>query len=321
MLGIGVGLGVLWARAATADDRHDHLTPSISPLEGLTHLARGVPRTDVLDHACERASCRGTYVKHYFYPARAGEVVQLHVEGSTGPRYTMSALTMSLPRCHGAVESGKVSTCGWDRPMAEDTEVYIHFEADRPGYQIRLVVEGGGDGAAGRYAPVADRTTASAPPAARRSQIKALRLGALGTYASSSAEGLPSHTGKGMGLRLGYGVSDQAELFLGYDSVRRDEEYDVDGFGLGGRYYLKDRTVPLRPYLEASLWSLDREAPDSTREGDSGTALGAGAGVLFFASPFLSVDGGLFVQSEGYEVAPATTVGLRFGVSGHLGGR
>lgn len=306
--------------------------PSRNPMEGLTHLKRNDSRSDGVSIACERASCKGKYVREYFYYARKGDIVSLRVEGTPGTRFVMSG-GYSLPACADTLQPNKISICGWDEPMKEDTEVYIRVQAGAPGHQVRLQISGNPQKTTTVAPPVATTSTSSptaayaradVPPAKpRRSKIAGLRAGlSFAALHSSFDEIDDSDSGKGLNLRAAYGATEQLEIFLGYDHDRRaDEQYKVSGYTFGVRYYAKDETVAVRPYLEGALGPRERVVESGDIEiSDSTTAYGVGGGAMFFASPILSVDAGLFLQKEGFESSPTTTYGARLGFSLHIGG-
>lgn len=306
--------------------------PSRNPMEGLTHLKRNDSRSDGVSIACERASCKGKYVREYFYYARKGDIVSLRVEGTPGTRFVMSG-GFSLPVCSDTLQPNKISICSWDEPMKKDMEVYISLEASAPGHQVRLQISGNPQTTTTVAPPVATTSTSSptaayapadVPPAKpRRSKIAGLRAGlSFAALHSSFDEIEDSDSGKGVNLRAAYGATEQLEIFLGYDNdSRADEQYKVSGYTVGVRYYAKDETVAVRPYLEGALGPRERVVESGDIEiSDSTTTYGVGGGAMFFASPILSVDAGLFLQKEGFKSSPTTTYGARLGFSLHIGG-
>ncbi len=125
----------------------------------------------------------------------------------------------------------------------------------------------------------------AAPPVAQ-SDLRGFMLG-LNFNGGVAGTGLPSgnRASAGLGVTLGYGVSDRLTLF-----TRGDYAYSSTYLDVGARYSFGAAPGALRPYVEGAFTGVG-----ALRGGArfSGTALTGGAGVEYFLSPNLGMDAGM----------------------------
>ncbi len=87
---------------------------------------------------------------------------------------------------------------------------------------------------------------AAAPAAAQQGPVVGIDL--KGSSIQANGSGVDPASGAGVGLTLGYGLSDAFSLF-----VRGDMAYRAAYLDLGARYRLGAPTAALRPYVQGSL--------------------------------------------------------------------
>lgn len=91
--------------------------------------------------------------------------------------------------------------------------------------------------------------------------------------------------GAGLGLSLGYGVSDALSFF-----VRGNLAYRSGHFDLGARYTFGGADAALRPYVEAAATRAGTLQDDFRSDGTGATV---GAGVEYFATRHVALDVGV----------------------------
>ena len=139
--------------------------------------------------------------------------------------------------------------------------------------------------------------------------IGAHTTAALGTTIRPSGEVTPFETapGVGGGVRVGYAFTSRLMAWAGADIVKQGERtFGTDGsFALthveaGARYSFPIPRQRFRPYLTASIahralgtTAVDQVSGEKLDLGFSGTSFGAGAGVEYFLSPAMAIDGGV----------------------------
>ena len=103
-------------------------------------------------------------------------------------------------------------------------------------------------------------------------------------------------TGGGLGLTLGYGVSDRVSLLLRGNVAYQHAQYD-----LGARYSFGNGLSRFRPYVEGAVThTLSREMGYGVR----GPALTGGAGVDLFLNGKLSLDAGVSLSRGRFRAQP-----------------
>jgi hypothetical protein len=119
-------------------------------------------------------------------------------------------------------------------------------------------------------------------------------------------------SGRGFGIKAGYGFSSLFTLYLGIDGASMDvadpgnrpvvgNEYTLAYVDLGGRFNFRAGPNSLVPYLDGSLTGIG--SVYSTGAGDatfSGSAFSIGGGVQYFISPQFAFNGGLHLSFGGY---------------------
>lgn len=125
-------------------------------------------------------------------------------------------------------------------------------------------------------------TEAAAQSGPLRSDTRGFSAGVnlTGSRAGSDAPG--GTASSGLGVSLGYGVSDALTLFGRSDYGYRRSQFDV-----GGRYSFGAPTSALRPYAEAALTGTRTNASDFRATGFGATA---SIGAEYFITPRLSLD-------------------------------
>ncbi|HEX8903977.1 MAG TPA: outer membrane beta-barrel protein [Longimicrobiaceae bacterium] len=98
------------------------------------------------------------------------------------------------------------------------------------------------------------------------------------------------HPGLGLGVTLGYGVSDAVTLF-----ARGDVAYARSNLDVGARYRFGSPAAALRPYVEAGF---TRTGTLIASQRTSGYGVTAGAGVEYYVRHNFAVDVGV-VHSRG----------------------
>lgn len=157
-------------------------------------------------------------------------------------------------------------------------------------------------------APAAAQEAPGAPPLSEQSGLRGLLLG-FNLNGGVEGTGLPSgsRTAAGVGVTLGYGVSDALTLF-----TRGNYAYGSTSVDVGARYSFGGASGTLRPYVEGAFTGMG-----ALRDGArfSGTALTGGAGVEYFLSPGLAVDAGISYSRGEWERAIEHGAGTALGVS------
>lgn len=136
---------------------------------------------------------------------------------------------------------------------------------------------------------------------------------ALGTTIRPSGEVTPFETapGVGGGMRVGYAFTPRLMAWAGADIVKQGEQtFGTTGsFALthveaGARYSFPIPRQRVRPYLTASIahralstTAIDQVSGEELDLGFSGTSFGAGAGVEYFLSPSMAIDGGVALST------------------------
>jgi opacity protein-like surface antigen len=134
---------------------------------------------------------------------------------------------------------------------------------------------------------------AAAPAAAQQGPVVGIDL--KGSSIQANGSGVDPASGAGVGLTLGYGLSDAFSLF-----VRGDMAYRATYLDLGARYRFGGSTAALRPYVQGSLTY-------------------AGTTLAPFTDEPLRSRGVGFTGAAGLEYAVAPNLALDFGVSHTLG--
>lgn len=168
------------------------------------------------------------------------------------------------------------------------------------------------------------------------SNTRGLFVGARTVGHGVAYEGDRDGGGGGVGLRLGYGFSD---LFTGYVGIDGATISEGDGFerlpegdsyglvyiDLGGRFHFR-RDHRWVPFLEASgsIVGLAFDTSEDQEDQYGGAAFTAGAGLLYFATPNLALEGaasmtaGSLMERELAGTAEDIDIGVA-GVRLHLG--
>lgn len=119
-------------------------------------------------------------------------------------------------------------------------------------------------------------------------------------------------SGRGFGIKAGYGFSPLFTLYLGIDGASMDvadpgnravvgSEYTLAYVDLGGRFNFRAGPNSLVPYLDGALSGI--ASVYSTGAGDatfSGSAFSIGGGIQYFISPQFSFNGGLHLSFGAY---------------------
>jgi opacity protein-like surface antigen len=134
--------------------------------------------------------------------------------------------------------------------------------------------------------------SASAQAGTDKSNTRGL---ALGVNFNQSAVGAPlpwrADQGSGVGLRVGYGVTDKLSVFARTDYAYRSSHLDA-----GVRYSFGSPGSALRPYAELAATRVGFAPAEDFRS--TGYGATAGVGVEYFVSRKLALDVGV-VHSEG----------------------
>jgi opacity protein-like surface antigen len=136
------------------------------------------------------------------------------------------------------------------------------------------------------------RAQAGSPPvqSGTRGLTVGLDLNGSAIASDGSASGTPR--GAGLGLSLGYGVSDAVSIF-----VRTDYAYRVAHVDLGARYSFGGSASRLRPYVEGAFTRTGTTALaaplDSHATQSNGYGFTGGAGVAYFVSRRVALDLGV----------------------------
>ena len=187
---------------------------------------------------------------------------------------------------------------------------------------------------------------AAAPAAAQldpiplRSSTSGFNLGVFLNGSAIQAEDSDVvESGGGLGLHLGYGFSEAVSVFLRVDvaSIRSEDladDYAMAHADIGARFSFGQPTSQFRPFLQLAL-SGRAISWDTGPQGDlqaRGGGVSAGAGLEYFVSPTLAIEGGLHLShgdfSEGRlgdgdwvefgnESFSATSSRLDLGISWH----
>ena len=118
----------------------------------------------------------------------------------------------------------------------------------------------------------------------------------LGLDFNGSALGIPGGTagtprGAGLGLSLGYGVSERVSLF-----ARANVAYRIGHLDVGARYSFGGAAARLRPYVEGAFTRMGTSAfagPLDEPSRSHGYGATGGAGVEYFVSRHVAIDMGL----------------------------
>jgi hypothetical protein len=150
-------------------------------------------------------------------------------------------------------------------------------------------------------------TLAAAPAAAQqRSSVRGLQVGAhlsgVGIELAADPDD-EEDTGGGVGIRVGWGVSEVVVLYAQLDGADVDGDDDALGAGggdtfslahldLGARFHFGAGRRRLVPYLDAAVGgALLRDDTDAGDVTLSGTVVSFGGGVQYFVSRALALDG------------------------------
>lgn len=122
--------------------------------------------------------------------------------------------------------------------------------------------------------------------------------------------GEEAENGGGMGLALGYGVSNKVTIFARVDGAAVEYE-DGDGetftlahLDLGGRYSFGSASAALRPFVELSLQGAGiSDEFEGSEVTVSGGAFGFGGGLEYFFSRSLALDVGLAISKGEFTTA------------------
>jgi outer membrane protein W len=155
---------------------------------------------------------------------------------------------------------------------------------------------------------VAGAALTSTSLSAQVSKNAGLMLNVHAQGAGLAVEDGETETGFGGGITAGYGFSENLGLYLTLDGANMnygDADEDTDGdtytlgqLDLGLRYTFGNTASALRPYLNAGVSGVTivdeievgSEATDIAYTGPAGTF---GAGIQYFISPSLAIDGGI----------------------------
>ena len=127
----------------------------------------------------------------------------------------------------------------------------------------------------------------AAAPGGERSVTRGFSLGVdLGASGiDSGIDGFRARTGGGVGVRLGYGVSDAVSLFARGTAAYGHAHYDA-----GARFSLGGAGSSLRPYVEGAVGYVGSSQPEVDPRG---AAVTGGLGLEYFLSRRVALDGGL----------------------------
>ncbi len=149
--------------------------------------------------------------------------------------------------------------------------------------------------------------TAGLDPSNTRGFFLHVRGGGYGVGFEDDRDG----TGSGMGLRMGYGISERVTLFAGMDGgeIGNGDGFvglpQEDGYGLlyldaGARFHFRtDRR--LVPFVEAGanvvgVW-FDNEQNEEAQYGGLGASIGGG--LLYFITPQVGLEGSALFNAGG----------------------
>lgn len=157
-------------------------------------------------------------------------------------------------------------------------------------------------------APAAAQDEMAAPRSNTRGFTAGLHLN--GSALQLDGEGAEAENGGGMGLMLGYGVSNKVTLFARVDgadvsySDGEDGSYTLAHLDLGGRYSFGSSAAALRPFVELSLMGAGvSDEIDGSDVTLSGGAFGIGGGLEYFFSRSLALDVGLSLSKGEFTTA------------------
>jgi opacity protein-like surface antigen len=123
-----------------------------------------------------------------------------------------------------------------------------------------------------------------------RGLMVGLDLNGSAIASNGSASGTPR--GAGLGLSLGYGVSDAVSIF-----ARADVAYRVAHVDVGARYSFAGPASRLRPYVEGAITRTGTSALAAPLDGHATTSQGygftGGAGVAYFVTRRAALDLGV----------------------------
>jgi opacity protein-like surface antigen len=139
----------------------------------------------------------------------------------------------------------------------------------------------------------------SAAPAADNSKIHGFMVGVHLNGSAIQPDGGDTESGGGLGLRLGYGVSNHVTLYAEGDGASVDYantpgSYTLAHVGLGVRGTFRGARAKLRPFVEGALMGVG--AADTEDGSDvliSGGGLQVGGGLEYFFSRHVALDMGL----------------------------
>ena len=133
----------------------------------------------------------------------------------------------------------------------------------------------------------------------------------LGAHSQNVGNSDDVDGGGGFGLRVGYGVSPLATLYLGLDFAGMGAEnpstqnlfgddYGLGTFEIGAQFNFR-RDKKLVPYVETALTGVASVIDEGGTEASiSGAGLGVGGGVKYFVAPEFAIDGGVHFNTGGY---------------------
>ena len=137
-------------------------------------------------------------------------------------------------------------------------------------------------------------------PPDTRSKVEGLTIGVyLNGTALQVEDSEDVESGGGLSLRLGYGLNDNAMIYVAgtgaaVEHADFDDTYTLGHFDLGGRYLFGGSGSPARPFVEAALSgraaTID-DGYDSLDVGGAGATLGGG--IEYFASRNLAFEAAL----------------------------
>lgn len=139
----------------------------------------------------------------------------------------------------------------------------------------------------------------NAAPAADDSKIRGFMVGVHLNGSAIQPDGSDTESGGGLGLRLGYGVSNHVTLYAEGDAASVDYANDPGSYtlahvGLGVRGTFRGARARLRPFVEGALMGV--AAADTENGSDvviSGGGLQVGGGLEYFFSRHVALDAGL----------------------------
>jgi opacity protein-like surface antigen len=125
----------------------------------------------------------------------------------------------------------------------------------------------------------------------------------LGVYLNGSSvkaeDQNESESGGGLSVRLGYGFSENLQLYAAgtganIEYADADDTYGMGHFDLGARYMFGSGLNSARPYLNAAFSGRAASFDFGTETADlRGTGFTVGGGLEYFVNPSLAFEGGL----------------------------